>query len=274
MAKKTASGGAGTPAGFQPAGFQLVKNIFAKRPPKAQADRPGEGGGAGGKPALRLVFFIVEWERTKTVSQIFEAEHVRFHFIVKARGTASSDILDLLGIGKSDKGVVLCLEQAVMVPVLVKEVRKTLGSTTPGAGIAFTVPLSGINTPVLQVFKDSVHKNEKLSERGEGNMAEIKNDLIVSIINQGYSDEFMAAAKAAGARGGTVINARGLAHEGPVKFFGVSVQDETEIILILTAREKKAAIMKAVSESYGIASKAGGIIFSLPADTVAGLNYE
>jgi hypothetical protein len=241
-------------------------------------------------PELKLIFFIADWGKSNIISQVFDEERVRFHFITKGRGTASSDILDLMGIGAGDKAVVLCIEQVVLVPVLLKEVRKALNSRGPGAGIAFTVPLSGINTPLLRVFKESVHQNEKIAaEQGETTMAAetkartevrpdkeeaIRNDLIISVINQGYSDEFMTIAKEAGATGGTVINARGLAHGGPVKFFGVSVQDEKEIIIILTNREKKVSIMQAVSQACGITSKAEGIIFSLPVDTVLGMSFD
>ncbi|MDR3167217.1 MAG: hypothetical protein LBT93_04680 [Treponema sp.] len=226
-------------------------------------------------PVIKLLIFIVDWNKTKVVSSVFEQEHVRFHFISKARGTASSEILDVLGIGSSEKAVVFCLEQDVMVPVLLKEVRKKLGFHSAGGGIAFTVSLSGINNPILQVFKESIHKNEKIRlEKEIDTMGEIKHDLIVSIINQGYSDEFMTVAREAGASGGTVINARGLAHQGPVKFFGVSVQDEREIVIMVTNRDKKAPIMQAVSQVYGITSKAGGIIFSLPVDKIMGLNLD
>jgi hypothetical protein len=227
-------------------------------------------------PVLRLLVFIIDWSKIKAISSIFDAEDVRFHFISKGRGTASSEILDLLGIGSSEKAVILCLEQEVMIPVLLKEVRKKLGFHNPGVGISFTIPLSGINNPILQVFKESIHKNEKIHlERNlESMSSEIKNDLIVSIINQGYSDEFMAVAREAGATGGTVINARGLSHEGPVKFFGVSLQDEREIIIILTKRDQKTVIMQAVSQHYGITTEAGGIIFSLPVDRIMGLSFE
>jgi nitrogen regulatory protein PII len=226
-------------------------------------------------PVIKLLFFIIDWSKTKIISSVFEEEKVRFHFISKGRGTASSEILDLLGIGASEKAVILSLEQDIMVPVLLREVRKKLGFHSPGAGIAFTVPLSGINNPILQVFKESIHKNEKIAlENGGKTMPEIKNDLIIAVLNQGYCDEFMTAAREAGATGGTVINARGLAHEGPVKFFGVSVQDEKEIIIILTKRDKKISIMQAVSQAYGINSKAEGIVFSLPVDQVMGLSFE
>ena len=106
-------------------------------------------------------------------------------------------------------------------------------------------------------------------------MAEdIRNDLVIAVINVGFSDDLMAVAREAGATGGTVIHARGLAHEGPVKFFGVSVQDEKEIVLVLTSREKKLPIMEAVSRFCGVTSKAEGLIFSLPVDSVMGLNLE
>jgi hypothetical protein len=228
-------------------------------------------------PSLRLVFFIVDWVNANVISEVFDEEKVRFHFISKGRGTARSDVLDLLGIGAGDKAVIICLEQEVLAPILIKGVRKKLNFNSPGAGIAFTIPLSGINTPILKVFKESINKNEKLAseKQGETPMAvEIKNDLIISVVNQGYSDEFMTVAREAGATGGTVINARGLAHAGAVRFFGVSVQDEKEIVIVLTSREKKVPIMEAVSKSCGMTSKAEGIVFSLPVDMVQGLSFE
>jgi nitrogen regulatory protein PII len=227
-------------------------------------------------PLLKCVIFIVDWTKARVVTDIFEQEKVRFHFIVKGRGTASSDILDLLGIGSTEKAVIMCLEQDIGVAPLVKEVAKKLGLHNPGAGIAFTLPLSGINQPILQVFKESIEKNFRIAPEAEVEKmnAETKFDLIVSVVNQGYSDEFMTVAREAGATGGTVVNARGIVHQGPVKFFGISVQDEKEIITILATREKKAPIMQAVSQAFGISSKAGGIIFSLPVDGVAGLDLK
>jgi hypothetical protein len=234
-------------------------------------------------PVLKFVIFIIDWKASRYISEIFEENHVRFHFICKGRGTASSEVLDLLGIGASEKAVVLCLEQDVMVSILIREVNRNIGLYNPGTGIAFTIPLSGINKPILQVFKDSIHKHisgrvetkkekQKTKDREEKMSAEKKFDLIVIVVNQGYSDELMALARDAGATGGTIVNARGLVHKGPVKFFGISVQDEKEIITILTARDKKVAIMHTVSKAYGINSKAKGIVFSLPAENVTGLS--
>jgi nitrogen regulatory protein PII len=275
------------------------KNIFSKIIARRAASRaPAPEIAKAPKPVLTLMFFIIDWPKAHIISDIFIEEDVRFYFVTKGVGTANSDILDLLGIGAGEKAVALCLEQPVLVPVLLKEVRKKLGFYTPGTGIAFTVPLSAINDPVLLVFKQSILKNEKiaveLEERAQhakhgknANLKEGENmesdntghekfkfDLIFAIVNHGFSDEFMNTAREAGASGGTVINARGQAHEGAVKFFGISVQDEKEIILILTTREKKVHIMQAVSEAHGLNSKAHGIVFSVPVDNVIGPSFE
>ena len=258
---------------------KIIKRLSARQPlPRPPDPIP---------PELKLVFFIIDWQRAHIISDVFVEEKVRFHFVTRGRGTASSDILDLLGIGAADKAVVVCLEQTVGIWVLLKEVRKKLGLNSPGAGIAFTVPLSAINDPVLRVFKQSIHKNEKIAaelgqkedspvhpEKGEDMAGELNHDLIISIVNQGYSDELMNTAREAGATGGTVLNARGQAHEGAVKFFGISVQDEKEMILTLTSREKKVSIMRAICEAHGLNSNAQGIVFSLPVDNVMGLSFE
>jgi nitrogen regulatory protein PII len=258
--------------------FKLPIPIFRNESKSAQPQKT--------TPRLKMFFFIVDWDKAETISRVFEEEHVRFHFISKGKGTAHSEIYDLLGIGTTDKAVIFCVEQEVLVNVLLKEVRKKLGFHKPGAGIAFIIPLSGINTPLLRVFKESIHKNEKITQNeystgkneggtmASGKNAVINNDLIIAVINHGYSEDFMNAARDAGATGGTVVNARGLTHEGPVKFFGIAVQEEKEIVLVLTNREKKLPIMEAVSRSCGITTKAEGLIFSLPVENVMGLNLE
>ena len=254
------------------------KNLFSKLLSRRPVKTP--------PPQLNFVFFITDWNKAHVISDVLDEHHVRFHFVTKGIGTANSEIFDLLGIGASEKAVTCCLEQAVLFPILMKEARKKLGFHSPGQGIAFTIPLSAINDPILLSFKQSIYKNEKLSaaateaaaamskRKGDTMAKEYSHDLIVSIINHGYSDEFMNTARAAGATGGTVLHARGQAHDGVVKFFGISVQDEKEIILILTSREKKVAIMQAVSEAHGLDSEAHGIVASLPVDDVLGLSFE
>jgi nitrogen regulatory protein PII len=240
---------------------------------------------------LKLLFLIVDWDKSKAISEVFEKEHANFVFMSKAMGTATSEILDILGVGGTDKALILCLEEGASMPVLIRAVRRKMGVRSAGAGIAFTVPLLGINAPIMELFlktrnimevagasKDNEKKEGASMEtkpKGEAmkeKTVEIKNNVIISILNNGYSDEFMKTARKAGARGGTVISARGLSSQKTKKFFGISIQDEKEIIIVLTEREKSLNIMQAVSAAYGASSKAEGIVFSLPVDQVMSLN--
>ena len=224
---------------------------------------------------FKLIFLIIDWAKLKPVLQIFAEKNIRFSFLTKASGTANSEILHLLGIGASDKALILCLEEDEVVPALMKGVRKKIGYQNAGAGIAFTVPLSGINNLILQIFKGDAREIPQQSEKeGLKMKTEITHDLIISILNRGYSDDFMNTAREAGAGGGTVFNARSMAAAGAVKFFGISVQDEKEVIIILTKRDKKAPIMQAIGSSFGFNSKAQGIMFSLPVDRVMGMNMS
>lgn len=101
---------------------------------------------------------------------------------------------------------------------------------------------------------------------------ENKNELIVVIVNHGFEEEVMSAARSAGARGGTVFNARGTANANKeVKFLGVALHPNKEILLILTSLDKRNDIMTAIKDKVGLATPGAGVIFSLPVDSVLGV---
>ncbi|MCL1992783.1 MAG: hypothetical protein FWG66_07535 [Spirochaetes bacterium] len=235
-------------------------------------------------PVLSFVFFIVDWSTHKLVCDVFDKENVSVYFVHKARGTASSERLDLLGVGASDKALITCLEHPGKIPTLVKKLQKKISSNSPGGGIAFTIPLSAANSPLLQAFKDADGgiAGGNIAGGDDGWDGEpVKKSytgfpyaLIYSVVNIGYSGEFMSTAKKAGAPGGIIIHARNKATEGAIKFFGVSVQEEREVILMLTSQEKKGAVMQAIYDSFGLGSKAQGLIFSMPVDQVVSLSFE
>lgn len=99
----------------------------------------------------------------------------------------------------------------------------------------------------------------------------MRHELILTIINRGFADLVMDAAKAAGASGGTVVHARGTGVHEAEKFFGIIVQPEKELVLILTEREKKNDIMTAICKHADLKVAGNGICFSLPVDQVMGL---
>ena len=99
------------------------------------------------------------------------------------------------------------------------------------------------------------------------------NELIVVIVNSGFEEDVMSAARGAGARGGTVFNARGTVESQElVKFLGITMQPNKEIVFILTTAEARDGIMTAIKKNTGLATEGAGILFSLPVDSVLGVN--
>ena len=97
-------------------------------------------------------------------------------------------------------------------------------------------------------------------------------EMIMCIVNAGYYDDVMKVAKAQGARGGTVISARGTANPDAEKFFNIAVQPEKDIVLIVVPTEIKANLLKALYTEVGLDSPGQGIAFSLPIDDAVGLS--
>ena len=99
-------------------------------------------------------------------------------------------------------------------------------------------------------------------------------ELIVVIVNSGYEEKVMSAARSVGARGGTIFNARGTAQsQDLVKFMGITLHPNKGIILILSNKESRDDIMTAIKKETGLATEGAGIIFSLPVDSVMGINF-
>lgn len=99
-------------------------------------------------------------------------------------------------------------------------------------------------------------------------------ELVVAIVNHGFEEDVMTAARAAGARGGTVFNARGTANaDDEVKFLGITLHPNKEIIFILTEQKTKAAIMQAIKEKAGLSTPGAGILFTLPVEAVLGVEF-
>ena len=105
-------------------------------------------------------------------------------------------------------------------------------------------------------------------------MAEYTHEAIFCIVNSGYSEAVMDAAKQLGARGGTVINARGTASKAAESFFHITVTPEKEIVMILGPSKIKDDVLHALYKEVGLDTAGQGIAFSVPVDSVVGLTEE
>ena len=101
-----------------------------------------------------------------------------------------------------------------------------------------------------------------------------KHEVIFCVVNAGYSDTVMDAAKELGARGGTIIHARGTANREAETLFQITVQPEKEIVMILVPAGIKDDILHALYKKAGLETPGQGIAFSLPVDQVVGISEQ
>ncbi len=101
-----------------------------------------------------------------------------------------------------------------------------------------------------------------------------KANLVIVIINKGYSDLAMEAARSVGATGGTIVNARGTGNDEIEKFFGVPIQPEKELVLIVVNPSITDKVLEAIYTDAGIETKGQGIAFTVPVDNTIGFDVS
>ncbi len=214
---------------------------------------------------LYYIIAITDHDRGEAMHSLYSAAGLHMVLSMPARGTAKSEHLAVYGLDATEKYVVSAVASAQEAEALIKSAKRKLFIDIPGNGVMLTVPLKSVaGGKTLAYLTD----NQKT---GGAPSMEFEHELIIVILNEGYSDFVMDAARGAGAGGGTVLHAKGTGGTRGEKFFSVSLADEKDMIYIIAHRDEKAAIMRSINEQAGPGTKAGAICFSLPISSVAGL---
>ncbi len=221
----------------------------------------------------RMLFLIAAPKFAEKAAALLLEHNVPIQYQVHGRGTATSEMMDLLGLGTAEKTIIVSILPKNAANQTLARLDDTLEELErKNRGIAFTLPISGLNKLLLRMMGDLEEQNEETSEGKERSvMTERNYALITAIVNQGYSEEVMNAARSAGARGGTVIHSRRIMDEKTIATMGLGLQEEREMILIVADEEHKLPIMQAIGEQWGVRSEAKGVVLSLPIDNVIGL---
>ena len=216
--------------------------------------------------SFRLLMLITTPKLAEKALLLFEKGRLPMQIQAYAHGTASREMMDMLGLDSGEKSLLLTVMPKADADDLLVHLRRELRLGLSGSGIAFTVPMSGANKRVLQMVQQLCEEKPRAEIRRKV-MQENEYQIIVALVNQGYSEEVMAAARPAG----TVLHSRRVGAEEALSQWGFSLQEEKEAVMILTRAESKLAIMQAICDSCGLQSEAQGIVLSLPVDRVVGL---
>ena len=214
---------------------------------------------------MNYVISIINPDALKALTEICEKLSLPLTVTLHGRGTAIQGMLDLLGIESNEKRVVLTAANEEKTAQLIAAQRRYLHLGVPGHGFVIAVPIKSVGGGKAVAYLNGDGKNAKYTPA-----INYDYELIVAISNEGSTDLVMNAARAAGARGGTVLHGKGTGAKDAAKFYNISIADEKEVILIVSTAEQKSGIMRAILEKAGSDSKAGSIVFSLPTTEVAG----
>ena len=214
---------------------------------------------------MNYVISIINPEALGALTEICEKLSLPLTVTLHGRGTAMQGMLDLLGIESNEKRVVLTAANEEKTAQLIAAQRRYLHLGVPGHGFVIAIPIKSVGGGKAVAYMNGDTKNAKYTPA-----INYDYELIVAISNEGSTDMVMNAARAAGARGGTVLHGKGTGSKDAPKFYNISIADEKEVILIVSTAGQKAGIMRAILEKAWPDSKAGSIVFSIPTTEVAG----
>lgn len=217
-----------------------------------------------GKNSMKIVVTIAERGYGKALAKFYSERSVFCSYQCMGHGTASSELLDVLGIGSAEKDILISYASGINTERLFDRIERDIKEDRFGNGIVFDLSMTGLNSLIAAALL-----GHEESEMGGMDMDHhMEHSLILVTVNQGNTDDVMDTAREAGAQGGTVIRARWAGPEDTSQFYGISVQAEKEIIAIVTETEKRNAIMEMINKKHGLKQEAGAVVCSVGIDHI------
>lgn len=212
--------------------------------------------------SYRLIIGIVPHNAGDEIVKAAANAGARGGTILMGTGTASSNVLSLLGFGSAGKDIVMILVEEEIKDAVVSAIVETSRTKKKSFGVLWTLNVSRL----IRCGNESGGKTEMNSVADH--------QLITLIVNKGYAEDAMAAARTAGARGGTIINGRGTAKEGDEKFFGMEIVPEKDILMILVSNDQCDAVIEAVKKLPCLQTPGSGITFCADAHDFTSLGSK
>lgn len=211
---------------------------------------------------VQMILSIVQQGHGQMLIERLLRAGIPVHYQCVGHGTAPSEILDILGLGTSDKDVVISFATESHA----RELLGSLHSAFLQIGRVHGLILLLNTTAVSKLLSMMVQTPLTESTGGSNMNYNANNSLICISVNLGYTDQVMHTARQAGARGGTVIKARLASGQTAEETLGKELNQEKELLLILAPSKDAPNIMNAVTKEYGLRKEAQAIIHSLPVE--------
>ena len=208
-------------------------------------------------PSYELICAVVNYGVASKVMKLTNRDGVVSSFASLATGTASNALLDILSISDIRKEVVFILVEKEYVQEILDEIITKVKIYKSNHGIVFTIPI------VFPVNKQTLNKEKG----GEDSMY----NSIFIVVDKGQGASVMESANAAGAKGGTILSARGVAGGETSKIFEMEIEPEKEVVMIVASHDITDKIVEQVNKDLKLDAEGNGIIFVQSVNNVHGL---
>ena len=200
----------------------------------------------------QLLVTIVNFGLGSKVLKIAKQYGINGGTIILGKGTHKKPILEFLELAETRKEIVLMIAPLRVVNPTLEALNVKLKLEKPNHGIAFVIPVAKF------MGMGKYDRTLKLSEGGDI-MTEYQ--AIFTVVDKGRGQEVVDAATLAGAKGATIINARGSGIHETSKLFNMEVEPEKEMVLILAKHEIVPDVIQTISTKLDLEKPGNGILF-------------
>ena len=109
---------------------------------------------------LKLVITVIDRAKAEFYVDVFNQFEVNFHMVTGGQGTATSELVDMLGLN-INKAVIMSVVREDIVDDIMKCLENKFETIRNGKGIAVAIPLSGvIGVNMYQFLSNNKHGKE------------------------------------------------------------------------------------------------------------------
>ncbi len=211
---------------------------------------------------FELFWVIVNFGLGSKVMKIAKQNGITGGTIFLGKGTINSHLLEILDLSDTRKEIVLIVAEKSLAYQSLEELNRKFVFEKPKHGIAFSISVTN-----LLGIRNCMCDNLIESKGGENTM----HKAIFVVVDKGNAESVVDAATSAGARGATIINARGSGIHENSMLFSMAIEPEKEMVMILSKSDLTEAIVASIKGHLKIDEPGNGIMFVLDVNKTYGL---
>lgn len=217
------------------------------------------------KKSLEALYVIVDFGLGSKIIKTAKQNGILGATVFLGKGTVKSRLLEILGLSDIRKEIVLMVSERTTAYNALEKLNSEFNLDKPNHGIAFS-------TTAAALFGNRSYEQNSIEENKESRGVE--NSMykaIYIIVDRGKAEDVMDAATNAGARGGTIINARGSGIHETHTLFSMQIEPEKEMVIILSENDLADSIVSSIRQELRIDEPGNGIIFIQDVNKAYGL---